>query len=298
MSVPKEYLKPGKIAGEVREDIRHREMVGESLAEICDYVEESIRSKGGQPAFPCNVCVNDIAAHYTAMIDDEGVVGDSDVVKVDIGVHLDGYIADTAVTVSYNPEFDSLVRASEAALLEAVRGIRKDVSAGEIGAIIDKVASRWGYKPIVNLSGHMIEQYTIHAGKSIPNIRVAGSPSLRIGEIYAVEPFLTTKDAGGSVVSTNTKNIFSLATRKRTGESRLDEFVQLIWERYRSLPFAARYFADTLENREVEQLIDRLLQQKVLRSYPVLVEERGGIVAQAEHTVTPSETGVAIVTQS
>ena len=298
MSIPPEYLKAGKIASEVREDVRQLEMIGKSLLTVCEYVEDRIRLKGGEPAFPCNICLNDTAAHYTAVIDDDCVVTESDVVKVDIGVHINGYIADTAVTISYNPEFDTLVKATESALMEGVRSISKDVSAGEIGAVIDSVAARWGYRPIVNLSGHLIEQYTIHAGKSIPNIQVSGSPKLREGEIYAVEPFLTTRNGAGSVVSTQIKNIFSLVTRKKVKEKKLDDFVQLLWDRWRTLPFAARYFTDLFESGEINLIINELLKKKILRSYPVLVEDSGSIVAQAEHTITPTEKGVLVLTQS
>src|SRR5688572_11227783 len=115
------YLKAGKIASEVRETARRKNHVGSTLFQICETVEAQIKEKSGLPAFPVNVSLNEIAAHYTAEPNDSIEVKEGDVLKIDIGVHIDGYIADTAVTVCYDPKYEALVRAAESALAEAVR---------------------------------------------------------------------------------------------------------------------------------------------------------------------------------
>ena len=103
MSIPDEYFKAGSIASEIRAEIRRMVHVGSRLLDICSGVEDMIRDRGGEPAFPCNVCVNSVAAHYTSMKDDTSVVEDGDLVKVDFGVHVNGYLVDTAMTISFNP---------------------------------------------------------------------------------------------------------------------------------------------------------------------------------------------------
>ena len=97
------YLKAGKIASEQREKTRRKDHVGSSLLTICESIEREIKEKGGMPAFPVNVSLNDVAAHYTAEPNDETIVREDDVLKIDIGVHIEGYIADTAVTISTTP---------------------------------------------------------------------------------------------------------------------------------------------------------------------------------------------------
>src|SRR5919206_3099998 len=158
------YLQAGKIAAKVRESARKKYHVGLTLFEICESIEAQIRSLNAQPAFPVNTSLNEIAAHYTAEPNDVTVVKEGDILKIDIGVHIDGYIADTAVTVCYNPKFEALVKAAEGALDEAVKLARAHTKASDIGRIIESTITRLGFRPIQNLSGHSLQQYTIHAG--------------------------------------------------------------------------------------------------------------------------------------
>jgi methionyl aminopeptidase len=162
------YLKAGKIASEQREKTRRKDHVGSTLLTICESIEREIKERGGMPAFPVNVSLNDVAAHYTAEPNDETIVRENDVLKIDIGVHIEGYIADTAVTISNDPNHDSLIKTAENALNEAVRISKVNTKASEIGKLIENTISKTGFRPIQNLSGHSLAQYTIHAGKSIP----------------------------------------------------------------------------------------------------------------------------------
>lgn len=295
--MPSEYLTAGRIAAEVREDIRRRVGVGMSFVEICEAVEASVRGKGAEPAFPCNVCVNGVAAHYTAEIDDRHVVRDGDVVKIDVGVHISGYIADTATTLSFNPEYEPMVQAVEEVLAEAVKQVRAGVRTGDIGKIISAGAARRGYRPITNLSGHLIEPYQIHAGVSVPNVWAPGTPVLRSGAVYAVEPFLTEPTGAGLVADGGERNIFSLLSRRRTGERELDAFVEAVWRQRHTLPFAARFFVEEFAPSKLEMILARLLRLKMIRAYPVLVERTGKYVVQAEHTVVPVGNGVVVLTR-
>lgn len=292
-----DYKKAGKIAAEVREDARKRYHVGETLLSICEHVEGMIRERGAEPAFPCNVSLNEIAAHYTAEPNDHSLVKDGDVLKIDIGVHVNGYIADTAVTVCYNPKYDSLVSATELALQEAVKIAKADVKASEIGKVVEHTAGRIGFKPIHNLSGHSLAQYTIHAGKSIPNIWTLGTFSLTPNEAYAIEPFLTTKDGSGVVYNGKVKNIHAIATRKRTGDKNADAFLDYLWNRFKTLPFALRWALKDYEEQEARKMLEFLVKKKLVRSYPILVEGNGKFVAQAEHTLIPTENSVIVITR-
>ena len=142
------YQKAGKIASEVRETARRKNHIGSSLLEICRNVESQIKERNAAPAFPVNVSLNEIAAHYTAEPNDPTLVKEGDVLKIDIGVHVDGYIADTAVTVCYEPKYEPLIRAAEAALGEAVRMARTNTKAGDIGRTIESTITKYGFKPI------------------------------------------------------------------------------------------------------------------------------------------------------
>ena len=290
------YQHAGRIASIVREKTRNKYHVGDTLFQICESIEADIISKGGSPAFPVNVSLNDTAAHYTAEPNDQIIVKDGDVLKIDIGVQIHGYIADTAVTVCYNPKYEAMVNTAEIALSEAVKAAKPNTKASDIGKIIENTVSKHGFKPIQNLSGHSLEQFTIHAGKSIPNTWTVGSFSLVSNQAYAIEPFVTTKDGQGIVYEGKTRNIFSIASRKPTKDKEADEFLEYIWHRFKTLPFALRWMMDKYELKEARHLIELLIKKRNIHSYPVLVEGNRKIVAQAEHTLIPTNTFINVIT--
>ncbi len=280
------YQLAGKIAAEEREKARKKYHVGSTLAQICETIESGIKREGAQPAFPVNVSLNELAAHYTAEPCDEITVKESDVLKIDIGVHVQGYIADTAVTVTYEPKYDALVKSAESALNEAVRITKINTKASEIGKLIENTILKLGFKPIQNLSGHSLEQYTIHAGKSIPNIWTIGSSfTLTPGNAYAIEPFVTLKEGRGIVREGKTRNIFSIISRKPSKDKDTDSFLEVIWNRFRTLPFALRWLIDQYEENKARQMLAFLEKKRNIHSYPILVEDNNKIVAQAEHTI-------------
>lgn len=298
MDIFDNYVKAGKIASQVREYARTQDHTGRSLSEICNDIEQEIFKKGGEPAFPVNVSLNDIAAHYTAIPNDPIIVKDTDVVKIDVGVHIDGYIADTAVTVSYDTKYQNLIDIAERALDEAIGISRSNTRVSDIGRIIEKTITKYGCKPIQNLSGHSLERYTIHAGKSIPNIWTIGhSFNLSVNNVYAIEPFVTTNDGQGVVYEGKIKNIFSIGSRKRTKEQKTDEFLEYLWNKFKTLPFALRWIVNEYEEKEALSLLEVLVKKKNVHAYPILVEGANRIVVQAEHTIIPRESNTLTITK-
>ena len=291
-----DYLKAGKIAGEVRENVRKKNWVGSTLAEICEYVESEIIKRGAKCAFPVNTSLNEVAAHYTAEPNDPKTVSDADLVKIDLGAQVNGYIADTAVTVNYDPQYDSLVQAAENALQAAMSMIKVGVKSKDVGRKIQNTIMDMGFKPIANLSGHSLDQYTIHAGKTVPNMWTIGSFSFSENEAFACEPFVTTKNALGFVRNGKIKNIYALVSRKKTKDDEADKLLEYIWNNFNMLPFALRWIVKEWEEKEARRLLDFLIKKKVVKAYAILVEANGKTVAQAEHTFIPTQTGVTITT--
>lgn len=298
MDIFDNYIKAGKIASQVREYARTQDHTGRSLSEICNDIEQEIFKKGGEPAFPVNVSLNDIAAHYTAVPDDPLIVKNTDVLKIDVGVHIDGYIADTAVTVSYDTKYQNMIDIAERALDEAIGISRSNTRVSDIGRIIEKTITKYGCKPIQNLSGHSLERYTIHAGKSIPNIWTIGhSFNLSVNNVYAIEPFVTTNDGQGVVYEGKIKNIFGIGSRKRTKEQKTDDFLEYLWNKFKTLPFALRWIVDEYEEKEAVSLLEILVKKKNVHAYPILVEGANRIVVQAEHTIIPQESNTLTITK-
>ena len=291
-----DYIKAGKIAGEVRENVRKKDWIGKTVEEICDYAESEIIKRGAKCAFPVNTSLNEIAAHYTAEPNDAKTVSDSDLIKIDLGAQINGYIADTAVTVNYNQEHDSMVQAAENALEAAMSMIKSGVKSKDVGRKIQNTIQDMGFKPIANLSGHSLDQYTIHAGKTVPNMWSIGSFDFSENQAYACEPFVTAKNGLGFVRNGKIQNIFALSSRKRTKDDEADKVQEYIWNNFNMLPFALRWLLNEWEEKEARRLLDILIKKKVVKAYAILVEASGKTVAQAEHTFIPNQTGVTVTT--
>ena len=255
-----DYIKAGKIAGEVRENVRNKDWIGTTLAEICEYAESEIIKRGAKCAFPVNTSMNEIAAHYTAEPNDPKVVSDTDLIKIDLGAQINGYIADTAVTVNYDPQYDLLVQTAEEALQNAMSMIKVGVKSKDVGKTIQKTIQDMGCKPIANLSGHSLDQYTIHAGKTVPNMWTIGSFSFSENEAFACEPFVTTKNALGFVRNGKIKNIYALVSRKKTKDKEADRLVDYIWDNFNMhMQFLLKLMVKQLHRQSI-----RLSQLKVV----------------------------------
>ncbi len=284
----------GEIARKVRSEVVYRVREGASALEIATWVEERIRELGGGVAFPCNVGVDAVAAHSTPYPDSDYALRRGSLVKVDLGVEIDGLVADTAVTVALPGADEAMVLAAERALEEALRAIRAGVRVSAVGEVISRAVTSYGYRPIANLSGHQIERYNLHAGLSIPNVP-AGEGRLEAGKVYAVEPFLTTRRGAGQVKHIDRVEIFrvsedSLVRSRRLGPQH-EAVVRRLLESTRGLPYALRWFPDV--DREIHAVLYR---RGIVKGYPVLVEASGEPVAQAEHTVVVWEDGCETLT--
>jgi len=288
------YEEAGRIASKVRERMRSAVKEGMRIVKICEEAEEAIRRMGGKPAFPCNVSVNEVAAHYTSPLGDERTIPEGSIVKIDIGVHVDGYIADTAVTVCFNPEYEEMVQTSQIALETAIRTIRPGIFTSELGSKVQRVIESRGFKPISNLTGHQIGRYMIHAGKSLPNVSHVSFRRIREGEVYAIEPFVTTLEAEGKVIEGNESHIFRFLKRKNPKQRESKKLLRFIEKNFRTLPFAKRW----LKKYGVldESAFMDLLESRCLLAYPVFVEASGKYVAQSEHTVYIDKDGPIVLT--
>jgi len=290
------HREAGRIAAEVRTRARKFVEINRRLIDICEKVEEWTRELGGAPAFPCNLSINEVAAHYTSPIDDKKIVPGKSVVKVDIGVHIDGYIADTAVTVCLNPEYDRLAKAAEEGLQAAIEVLRAGIRANEVGAVIERKIKEWGFKPIWNLTGHMISRYNVHAGETIPNVSsLMNRQKLAAGDVYAIEPFTTLPTAAGEIVNGEEGHIYLFLRKRPLRSNPAREMLDFISSSYRTLPFADRWVFRRFPGEEDRAIFRQLLSSKCIQSYPVLVEKSRGPVAQAEHTVLVKENGCQVI---
>lgn len=276
--VSQSYIKAGKVIQEARKKAREVSQPGTNLGTIAKEVENLIREEGLEPAFPINLSTNDQAAHYSPGRTEKRTLKESDVLKIDIGAHCDGYIADTALTVNPSGEYTEMIEENRRILNEALEFIEPGKTVGQIGTYIhNQVPEK--YSVVRNLTGHSLGRYEQHAGLSIPNISNADDTILEKGDAIAIEPFLST--GAGKIKEGKKGNIYIQQggnVRGRTERKLLKKI-----KGYKGLPFSPRWF-ENLSGRQ-KMALKKLVQADVVKHYPVLREVDNGIVTQAEHTV-------------
>jgi methionyl aminopeptidase len=290
------YKRAGKIAREVREEVKRTVKEGMPIIDICEKVEQLTRKKGGKPAFPCNVSVNEVAAHYTSPPKDKQNIPERSIVKVDIGVHVDGFIADTATSICFDPEYADMVNTAEKALEKAVEILQPGLSIARFGSAIQKVIKTRGFKPISNLTGHLIRRYVIHAGKSLPNVFNLSTSRIKGGEIYGVEPFVTVVNAAGKVENLREAHIFRYAKSKSLKNPEAQLLLDYIRKNFLTLPFTERWLDKFSSSSGYKTAFSELLSSKAVVGYPVFVEASRKTVTQSEHTVMIIKEGCVVLT--
>jgi len=286
----------GKILRETREEMRgcvHENMLS---IDVCEKAEALIRSKGGKPAFPVNVSINEVAAHYTSPPEDQTIIPEGSTVKVDIGVQIDGYVTDTAFTVSFNPEGKSMATAAEHALNTVIENIHGEMTLSSIGNLAETAIKNRGFKPISNLTGHSVGRYIVHAGTSIPNVSGFNPNKVKTGEIYAIEPFVTLPNAIGRVDDAKLNTIFRFLKAKSAKSSPAKKLIKYIEKNFRTLPFAERWIIGVIPKEQHKEAFKELLNSKAIMSYPVFVEVSKKPVAQAEHTLLIKDDDCEVLT--
>jgi methionyl aminopeptidase len=252
----------GRIASLVRDNGAALIRPGASLREVCEAVEEEIRKRGAGPAFPAQTSRNEIAAHYCPGPEDQSVYKDGDVAKLDIGVHVDGWVVDTALTVNVGdrPENRALIDAARSALDAAIAYVRPGVPVAALSGHIETTIRSLGLVPVRNLCGHGVGRWTVHCPPPIPNVADGGYDRLAAGTVVAIEPFAT---AGRGLVSERGRaEVFRLDPGRDPGRTAHPEVVEAM-RGMRGLPFARRQLAG-LPRSAVESALQALSRSGAL----------------------------------
>ena len=287
------YRESGRIGAAARRRAQAGIRPGARYVEVLDDVEAFIRSEGAELAFPAQISVNEVAAHDCCGPDDPRTFVEGDVVKVDLGVHVDGCIADSAVTVDLG-ENDSLLEASRQALEAAIALVRPGARIREIGSAIQDTMKALGLRPVSNLTGHGIAPYTIHCSPSIPNVPDGASGTLKEGMMICIEPFATT--GSGTVVEKGKAQVFG-ARRKLKAPRHVDAGVVEQIVARRGMPFCRRELAYQHGVELAERSLRDLLRAGAIFDYPPLVERQPCRVAQFEHTIYVGADGPEVMTR-
>jgi len=268
---------------------------GARIEDIARAVEQVIFDLGGKLAFPAQLSRNHIAAHYCSPPGDPTTLQPDDIVKLDLGTQVDGYVTDNAVTVDLRDGPDSLiVTASRMALENAIAVMGPGASITEIGHQIESTVKALGFSPVVNLTGHGVARYTIHCAPSIPNYAEQKAGRLRANMTIACEPFVC--DGKGFIEVRGGAEVFMLKRDVRPKDGLGPELERAL-AASEGLPFARRQLLPFLGAGKVEDALKLLKKRGLVEEYPPLCEKPGVRVAQTEHTIFISETGAEVITR-
>ena len=288
------FRRAGTIASEARDWAYAQVEPGARIRDVLEGTEALIRERGGEPGFPAQSSRNAIAAHYCSPPDDETRYAEGDCVKVDIGVHVDGYVADTAATkdLSDDGRWQDLIGASSAALEAAIGLAGPGALIPKLGGAIERTIVEAGYQPIRSLTGHGLGRWLVHTKPQIPNVAHRGAARLQEGMVIAIEPFAT--PGRGTIVEQGQPEVFMLAGQPSETDS-IDPDVLESITAWNGLPIARRYFQQHAE-ADVSRAFAMLAQRGLLVLYPPLVVADGAMVAQTEHTLYVNADGVELLT--
>lgn len=279
------YKQAGLIAQKIKEFIKEYVKPGMLLVEIAKTIHNKIESENAIPAFPVNLSIDGLAAHFHPTQEDKTKA--SGLLKVDFGISVDGYVADTAISLDLTPDkkYKELIESSDQALENAIKLLSKNPTLHEIGVVIQETIKSRGFSSIVNLSGHSIERYEVHAGITIPNYGNNNNNKLEPG-VYAIEPFATTGE--GRIYEGSSGNIYSIINPKNPRSPKAREIFNFVFKKYNKLPFSLREIQEKFGVMS-RLALKELENQGIIKSYDQLIEKSHNPVSQSEHTVIISE---------
>jgi len=295
----KDYKRLGKLANKALDFVERLIKEGRSDLEVVKELDSFFEEKGVEKAFPLNLSVNEIAAHYTPY-DKEYFFKKEDLIKVDLGIHFNGFIVDTAKTIYFGEDKEKklLVKASEKALENVEKVIKKNIKIKEIGETIEKTIKSFSFKPIYNLGGHSLEQFNLHAGIFIPNYNNNREESLKEG-VYAIEPFAT--NGVGFVKDYSFSNILILRDLKNLGRIRIPLTIKRIYlelfDKFKTLPFSMLDLEKIVGKDKINLVVNNLERIGLIYKFPQLKEKANGLVSQREHTFLVLEDKVIVLTK-
>jgi methionyl aminopeptidase len=295
-----DYIKAGKGVIAAKKLAKNLIKPGISFLEIANKCEDIIIKNDCKLSFPINISLDEIAAHYSPPIDDLTEVPEKGLLKIDIGSHYNGYIADSAFTINLDedPKLQNYIEAAKEALEAAIEIFNPGVKLYELGEVIAQKIIERGLRPITNLGGHELKQYNLHAGPFIPNYKdKMHNQILKPGDAYACEPFATS--GVGSVENGKNAYIFRFIRKVRKNISyEYLGYMNSIEKNFQYLPFSPRWIDNSqlIPKNRIQRTLEFFLGKKIIDKYPILLEKTREPVAQEEHTIVIDMDGKKIVT--
>ncbi len=288
-----DFLKAGSLAGQVRAYGKSLICKGASYNDVILKIRQKIADLGAIPAFPPQIALNDVAAHYLPQPGQDILFSD-ELVKLDVGICYNGAIGDCAVSVDLSGKYQHIIDAAEAALLAAEKIIKVGLPVREIGKVIEETITSFGLQPVRNLCGHGLGFFKVHTAPLIPNYHDNSKAVIQPNMTFAVEPFAT--NGKGMIYEEGEATLFSLLSPRAAKSAPAQEVLSYI-QGFKALPFCIHDLTHAGMPLMTAKLgLHELVQANIVGAYPPLVEETHGMVAQAENSIFVDKKGHVTIT--
>src|SRR3989338_5323577 len=287
------YRQAGKITAQALEHGKSLVKKGALMVEVLDKIEQKVLDLNGKLAFPAQISCNHIAAHYCPDDEDKTIFSDQ-LVCLDVGVHVDGYIGDSAITIDLSGKYADLVKAAQEALDNALKIVKPGITLSEMGKTIQQTINGYGFAPVRNLSGHGLGKYEIHTKPNIPNFDNNDNTKIEKGMVFAIEPFAST--GAGIVQDSGNATVFELIGKKPVRNPITRQVLAEI-ESYKGLPFTTRWLTRKF-GIKAKYALKEMEQLGMLHPHPPLDRKEKGMISQAEHSVLIDNEGNIVVLTS
>merc|ERR1712010_360709 len=316
------YRLAAEIANRTLKMLMEQCKVGMKLLDLCELgdrtiVEEcskvhnkgkaKVEAKDKGVAFPTCISVNEIAGHNSPPLGDETTLADGDLVKIDLSVHIDGWIASVAHTLCVAEDPAAPIEGRKGAVVMAAAvaaeglfaALKPGVSNASLPPIFENAAKAFGVNVVEGVLSHQTKRFVIDGNKVIiskvvPGEQTVDEDTFEVNDVLAVDIMMSTGEGKPQEKDEKKQMVFKRAVDQnynlKMKVSR--EIFSKITSMHPTLPFTLRDYEDSRARLGMKEC----LEHDLFHTYPVLEEKEGEFVAQFKFTVMLSEEGVQRVT--
>jgi curved DNA binding protein len=306
------YQAAGKIVNAVLERLIAKATAGANVAEVCEFGDKELEAELAKVyakkkmekgiAFPTCVSANEIAGHYSPLKSESTTLKEGDLVKIDLGVHIDGFIAVAAHTVvvggqAVDGRKADVVLAAYNALQGALRTIKPGNTNYDVTDVIGQVAESYKCQPLEGVLSHELKKHLLDGNNVIINKATFDQKveehEFNLNEVFGLDVFVSTGE--GKTKETEYRSTIYKRAIERTYTLKLKAsraFYAEAVDKYPTMAFTLRSFAD---ETSAKLGVSEAVKHDLFHAYPVLTEKAGEFIAHFKYTVAIMKNGISVI---
>merc|ERR1712072_1519117 len=279
----------------------------EECAKVHNKGKAKVEAKDKGVAFPTCISVNEIAGHNSPPLGDETTLADGDLVKIDLSVHIDGWIASVAHTLCVAEDPAAPIEGRKGAVVMAAAvaaeglfaALKPGVSNASLPPIFENAAKAFGVNVVEGVLSHQTKRFVIDGNKVIiskvvPGEQTVDEDTFEVNDVLAVDIMMSTGEGKPQEKDEKKQMVFKRAVDQNYNlkmKVSREIFSKIVGD-YPTLPFSLRQYDDARARLGMKEC----LEHDLFHTYPVLEEKEGEFTAHMKFTVMMTDEGVQRVT--